>query len=447
MRNDIDQAKADSIEAQKSAKNANSKAGELQAHSEVLQNMLRREKDEATRIHKQTSALGEQTRVVKKENSDRAVQAALAAGMLASDSQKGEGKGGKKPGKMGKLKEYVSDDTTSGTSTDLSAVRSSSSSPATPSSQSTANKEFGENGPGSRSNRGGDDESKFGGKNDKLDNSASRSQRDFEAEAKRLREQLETLRSQQLDINKWLNSLTIELDNTTLKSGDYVINVQDSKTRVKITSPDKTPEALARKKAEEEARRKREADEAARRAAEEEARKKAFDEEAARRAAQDEAARKERAAEDEAARRKREAEDEAARKKREAEDGAARKKREAEDEAKRKKAAEEEAKRKKASDAEAAARRSAEEEAKRKKAAEEEAARRAGEGASRQRGADDDAAKGKGADGDEFFSDEMQGSIKENIKEVLGHLEIISKTVQDKASPSGTDDERIEKSS
>jgi uncharacterized protein YqfA (UPF0365 family) len=32
----------------------------------------------------------------------------------------------------------------------------------------------------------------------------------------------------------------------------------------------------------------------------------------------------------------------------------------------------------------------------------------------------------------------MQGTIQENIKEVLGHLEVISKTVQQKATNSGT---------
>jgi len=91
MKKDIAQAKMDSIEAQKNAQSAIIKAGELESHSLVLQNMLARGKEEAIRIQKQTSTLGEQIRIVKNENFDRAVQAALAAGMLASDAKKGVG--------------------------------------------------------------------------------------------------------------------------------------------------------------------------------------------------------------------------------------------------------------------------------------------------------------------------------------------------------------------
>lgn len=443
MKKDIDQAKADAIEAQKNMKNAIYKAGELESHSLVLQNMLKREKEEGTRIQKQTSAYGEQIRTLKKENLEKSLQAALAAGM-AMDTKQGGGKGGKKGGKMGKLKDFDADDST-GTSKDLSAVRSSPSSPATPSSQSTVNKEFDEiranylkeigkatntfveTAPGSGSPRSkphpdlgsptGDHseyeqlqgafqkdvtqaENNFLDMMDKLEYGTTRPRTDLEAEARKLREQLEALRRQQFDINKWLENLTVELDDTQLKSGEYVMDVKDSKTNIKITSPDKTPEALARKKAEEEARKKREAEEAARRAAEE----------AKRRAAEEEA------------RKKREAE-EAAKRKRDEEEAA-------------RVAAEAAAKRKR--DEEEAARLAAEAAAK-KKRDEDEAARRAAEG----KKAAGDASKSKGKEpatdsGDQFFTEEMQGTIKENIKEVLGHLEVISHTVQQKATASGT---------
>ena len=157
------------------------------------------------------------------------------------------------------------------------------------------------------------------------------------------------------------------------------------------------------------------------------------------------------------------AEDERERLRKQMEEDAARLKKEMEDdEARRKKALEEEeARRKKAMEDDEARRRAAaeEDEAKRRAAAaaaEEEARRRQAEfdeqkkkmqaelDAARKEASDVQAVKPEATVDPGFFDPEMHQTIKENIQEVLGHLENISEIITEKAeeqaSSSGTKD-------
>ena len=523
MKKDIGKAKTNMIQAQKDMKNAINKAIELESHSMVLQKILSREKEEGISIHKQTSAMNEQIRIVQKYNADKALQVAIAAGKAASDGSKSVGKSMKKAQKT-KLKKANEDDsstTTTTTTTTKAALQSIPSTPRIPINNEfdeiqanylkeikVATNAFVEGAPRSGSPRAtprpdlgspsgdhseydklqntfqkdvNDAENKFIEMMEKFEFGEAQPKKDLEGEAKQLRKELEALKKSQLDVKRsLLENLSIELDNKKLMSNQYIIDSKDLKTNVKITSPGLSPEELARKKAkeekearkkkeeeeearkkkeEEEARKKKEdeelakkaADEVARRTAEEarkkkeeeEARKKKEDEELAKKAA-DEAARRtaeeatRRAAEDEA-RRKRDAEDEA-RRKRDVEDAArrtaedeARRKRDVEDAARR--IAEDEARRKR--DVEDAARRAAEDEARRERDV-KDAARRVRENEARKKKGEGVGQEGGKEKEEEFFNEEMQGTIKENIKEVLGHLEVISKTVQQKATTSGT---------
>jgi hypothetical protein len=382
--------------------------------------MLTREKEEGICIHRQTSAVSEQTRIVKKDNVDRAVQATIAAGMATSDGNKNGGKNVKKGGKITNLKQQDKDDSSTISTSTATTPQSQSSpytSPSTPKvpinkeideiqanylkSIGKATNTFVESAPGSRSPRAKphpnlgsstgdhsqyenlqskfkndvtDVENKFIDMMEELEYGASRPRKDTKAEAERLLVELEALKKSQLDVKKWSENLTIDLDDMTLKSNEYIIDVHDAKTNIKITSPDKSPEILARKKVEEEARQKEEAEEAARRMAEEEARKK---KEAAKRAIEDET------------RRKKDDEEATSR----AIENKARKHKDDEEVARR--AAEDKARKPK--DDEEAARRAAEDIV-RKQKDDEEATRRAGEDIARKKKNDEEAARRAGGD-------------------------------------------------
>lgn len=197
--------------------------------------------------------------------------------------------------------------------------------------------------------------------------------------AKRLAAEQEALQKAS-STEAFLQNLTVQIDDQIMKPHEYEVDVQDSATTVVITSPGRRASALARKAAEDEARRLKDAEDAKRRAAEEEARKL-------------------KAAEDEAARAKKAAAEDAA---------------------------------KAALDAEAKAKRDAEDAAKGAAEAAKGAAA-AREAAAAAAAAESSAAKDKG-----LFDDKTTNIIKKNIEEVLGHLEVITESVQQKATVSGT---------
>lgn len=406
--------------------------------------MLIREKQEGNQIQKQTSSLSEQTRMVKHENANAdmaAKMAAIAEAAATAAAASGKGGKGKTGGKNAKLKNKSKnsdlDSDASKSPFDSEANNDASRSPFDPEAESNAAKnkalggknknlggakekylkeiglvakKFVESAPGSRSGSPkakahpalgspdgdhseyeqvrdmfqkdvDDAEAKFLIEMEKIEYGSAQPRKNAVEEAKRLAAELEAMKKAS-SATAWLQNLTIQLDGETLKPGEYMIDVKDSSTNVRIISPGKSPAALAKKKAEEEGRKKKEAEDAAKRAIEDEER------------------------------RKREAEEAAIRAKKAAEDAA---KLALEVEAKKKKDVEEGAKK----SAEAAKASASAEAAKASAAAAEAAA----------------LASGKGK---EFIDDKMQGVIKKNIKEVLGHLETISETVQQKATTSGT---------
>jgi hypothetical protein len=285
--------------------------------------------------------------------------------------------------------------------------------------------------------------------------------RRLQEEAERLARELAALRDERGENGKrWKKEeVAISFGDNKLVPADFKCQVSDKGAQIEIDIEIKSPTS-AQAKAISDATDSGDGDELERlrkQVEEMEARrKKEMEDEEARRKKEmeDEEARRKKEMEDEEARRKKEMEDEEARRKREMEDEEARRKRELEEEARR---MEEEARRKKAMEEEEARRKKAmdEDEAKRRAAAEEEARRRQAEFDEQKKKmqAELDAAR-KLASGSDvkpevevdtgFFDPDMHQTIKENIQEVLGHLENISEIITEKAeeqaSSSGTKD-------
>lgn len=69
---------------------------------------------------------------------------------------------------------------------------------------------------------------------DKVEYSSRQPRRNLEEESKQLVAELEAMKK------IWLQNLTIQLDDKILKSNEYIIDIQDSKTIVRIISPKKS---------------------------------------------------------------------------------------------------------------------------------------------------------------------------------------------------------------
>jgi len=266
-------------------------------------------------------------------------------------------------------------------------------------------------------------------------------------EANRLLAELEALRKAHMvppGGKRWQKeNLTILVDDKDLPPSEYTSDIQDQGTEISIEIAIKSPTSEADK-----ARMRAEADIAAmkKKAEEDEARRRLEEAEAKRKAEEEEEAMRKKREEEEAMRRKQDAEakktgdveeaqkrmEEESRRRKAEEDEAA--KRRASFEAHNKKLQDElaEANRKAAEEEEERARRKASMDARNKKLQEElEAAnRRAAEEEAKRKAAE---ASSSAAGEQSFFDSEMHGVIKDNIKEVLGHLETISDAVQKKA--------------
>lgn len=429
MKNDIAKTKSDASEAHRSTELALSKMKDLENHNNVLKNMLVRERDETSRIRKQHMVITERIRNIRKENAEKLLKAAASAGMSAANASKKAGKGGKKGQSKGKYDSLSDSDVSTSSSLSpsskmfgsyASTLPSSPTSPTSTSSGTGLNNEinrirenylksvetaaniFVETAPGSESLKGkpheafrsvDDDHSNYERVTESFQKDVSEAEDTFLAmmekmeygtvrsrnkSAARGNSEEDTLRNSQPDIKKWLENLTIEIDNKTLNTSDYVVDCKGLKTNVKIKSHDNSPEAIARKKAEKEAQRQQELEnEAQRQKLVEEleaAKRKATEETEARRKAEEEVEdAKKKAAEEEVTKRKL-AEEETTR--RQIADEEAAREKAVEEEARRQKIIEEETRRLKMIEEEEVRRRKAiaEEEARRKKAIEEEEA-------------------------------------------------------------------------